>query len=98
MTVHPIETLWRQCGLPEYFLGNGGTNTKLYALYDAIRAAQPEYLSGCLHPRDCQRLGMCQSQSCKHAGKVIVKRVCVELKESGILYPGIENAGGDPRT
>lgn len=34
---HPIETLWREVGLPEYFLGNGGTNHKLYALYDAIR-------------------------------------------------------------
>jgi hypothetical protein len=36
--VHPVEKLWREVGLPEYFLGNGGTNTKLYALYDAIRA------------------------------------------------------------
>jgi hypothetical protein len=38
MSVHPVEKLWREVGLPEYFLGNGGTNTKLYALYDAIRA------------------------------------------------------------
>jgi hypothetical protein len=36
MSVHPVEKLWREIGLPEYFLGNGGTNTKLYALYDAI--------------------------------------------------------------
>lgn len=36
--VHPVEKLWREVGLPEYFLGNGGTNTKLYALYDAVRA------------------------------------------------------------
>lgn len=36
--VHPIERLWRQVGLPEYFLGNGGTNQKLYALFDAVRA------------------------------------------------------------
>lgn len=36
---HPVEILWREIGLPEYFLGNGGTNTKLYALYDRIRDA-----------------------------------------------------------
>lgn len=36
MTRHPIETLWREAGLPEYFLGNDGTNERLYALYDAI--------------------------------------------------------------
>lgn len=34
--IHPVEKLWREVGLPEYFLGNGGTNHKLYALYDAI--------------------------------------------------------------
>jgi len=38
VTRHPVERLWRQCELPEYFLGNDGTNHKLYALYDAIRA------------------------------------------------------------
>lgn len=37
MNRHPIEKLWREVGLPEYFLGNDGSNTKLYALYDAIR-------------------------------------------------------------
>jgi hypothetical protein len=37
---HPVEKLWREVGLPEYFLGNGGTNTKLYALYDAIRSVR----------------------------------------------------------
>jgi len=36
MTQHPIEKLWRECDLPEYFLGNGGSNDKLYALYDRI--------------------------------------------------------------
>lgn len=35
-----IEELWREVGLPEYFLGNGGTNHKLYALYQAVRADQ----------------------------------------------------------
>lgn len=39
MSRHPVEKLWREHGLPEYFLGNGGTNTKLYALYDSIRAS-----------------------------------------------------------
>ncbi|MCS3692054.1 hypothetical protein ABIF07_001030 [Bradyrhizobium elkanii] len=39
---HPIETLWREVGLPEYFLGNDGSNTKLYALYDAILARSSE--------------------------------------------------------
>lgn len=33
---HPAERLWRQVGLPEYFLGNGGTNIKLYDFYDAV--------------------------------------------------------------
>lgn len=36
MSRHQIEKLWREVGLPEYFLGNGGTNEKLYALYDRI--------------------------------------------------------------
>jgi hypothetical protein len=36
MSVHPAEKLWRKVGLPEYFLGNGGSNTKLYEFYDAI--------------------------------------------------------------
>jgi hypothetical protein len=34
---HPVERLWREVGLPEYFLGNDGSNTKLYELYDRIR-------------------------------------------------------------
>lgn len=34
--MHPIEKLWREVGLPEYFLGNGGTNTKLYELHARI--------------------------------------------------------------
>jgi hypothetical protein len=38
---HPVEKLWREIGLAEWFLGNGGTNTKLYALYDAILALAP---------------------------------------------------------
>lgn len=42
---HPIETLWREVGLPEYFLGNDGSNTKLYALYDAILARSSERIA-----------------------------------------------------
>jgi hypothetical protein len=55
-------------------------------------AAQPEYLSGCQlrGTSECQSRGMCQSMSCRNAGKVIVKRVCVEAKEAGILYPMVE--------
>jgi hypothetical protein len=30
MTQHPVEKLWRECDLPEYFLGNGGSNDKLF--------------------------------------------------------------------
>lgn len=26
-----VMRLWRECGLPEYFLGNGGSNHKLVA-------------------------------------------------------------------
>jgi NTP pyrophosphatase (non-canonical NTP hydrolase) len=33
-----IEKTWRDAGLPEYFLGNGGTNHGLYAFAAALRA------------------------------------------------------------
>ena len=36
--IHRVEELWREVGLPEEFLGNGGSNHKLYHLYDRIRA------------------------------------------------------------
>jgi hypothetical protein len=58
-------------------------------LHDAERI--PQHLSGCLHPGECQSRGMCQSMSCRNAGKVIVKRVCVEPKEAGIVYPKVES-------
>lgn len=32
-----VMRIWRQCGLPEYFLGNGGTNHKLVAFAEACR-------------------------------------------------------------
>lgn len=41
MTRHPIETLWRECGLPEYFLGTDGSNHKLYDLYERVRIGSP---------------------------------------------------------
>lgn len=31
-----VMRIWRECGLPEYFLGNGGTNDKLVRFADAI--------------------------------------------------------------
>ncbi len=37
-----IMRLWRQCGLPEWFLGNGGTNHKLAAFAAALRSAREE--------------------------------------------------------
>lgn len=42
MSTHHIEKLWREHGLPEWFLGNGGSNMKLYALYDSICAQERE--------------------------------------------------------
>ena len=33
-----IMRLWRECGLPEYFLGNGGTNYKLVEFSKRLRA------------------------------------------------------------
>lgn len=30
-----VMRIWRECGLPEYFLGNGGTNHKLVAFAKA---------------------------------------------------------------
>lgn len=32
-----VMRLWRECGLPEYFLGNGGTNHKLVEFARRIR-------------------------------------------------------------
>lgn len=33
--------LWRKAGLPEYFLGNGGTNNKLVRFVELVRATPP---------------------------------------------------------
>ena len=30
-----VMKLWRECGLPQYFIGNGGTNHRLLAFYKA---------------------------------------------------------------
>jgi hypothetical protein len=58
----------------------------------ALAKEQPEYLSGCQlrGPGECQSRGMCLSDACQHAGKVIVKRMCVETQVDGILYPAKE--------
>ena len=37
-----VMRIWRECGLPEYFLGNGGSNHKLVAFAKACRAALGE--------------------------------------------------------
>ena len=50
MTSTPAETreavddaevmrIWRECGLPEYLLGNGGTNRRLVAFAQAVARA-----------------------------------------------------------
>ena len=63
--------------------------------------AKPEYFSDCQlrGPGECQSRGICLSMSCKHAGKAIVKRVCVEPQVDGILYPEIDDGSytDDPR-
>jgi len=38
-----VMRLWRQCGLPEYFLGNGGTNHKLVAFAKACFTQGRDY-------------------------------------------------------
>jgi len=43
-----VMRLWRECGLPEYFLGNGGTNHKLVAFAKACAADEIERLRGAL--------------------------------------------------
>lgn len=35
-----VMQLWRDCGLPEYFLGNGGTNHKLVEFARRLRAGE----------------------------------------------------------
>lgn len=32
-----VMRIWRECGLPEYFLGNSGTNHKLVAFAKRLR-------------------------------------------------------------
>ncbi len=33
-----VMKLWRECGLPEYFLGNGGTNDALLLFFENAKA------------------------------------------------------------
>lgn len=42
MSAREIERLWRQSGLPEYFLGNGGTNDNLYKFAASLYRAGQE--------------------------------------------------------
>lgn len=39
-----VMTLWRQAGLPEYFLGNGGTNVRLVAFAQMVATERHEQL------------------------------------------------------
>ena len=39
-----VMRVWRECGLPEYFLGNGGTNHKLLAFVQRIYDTRRERL------------------------------------------------------
>ena len=39
-----VMRIWRECGLPEYFLGNGGSNHKLVAFAKACAADEIEKL------------------------------------------------------
>lgn len=41
-----IMRLWRECGLPEHFLGNGGTNHKLVAFADRVRDGVLDEVAG----------------------------------------------------
>jgi hypothetical protein len=66
--------------------------SQVAVVINALAKEQTEYLSGCQlrGPGECQSRGMCLSDACQHAGKVIVKRICVEAKVDGILYPAKE--------
>lgn len=35
-----IMKIWRECGLPEWFLGNGGTNHKLVAFAERVASIE----------------------------------------------------------
>jgi hypothetical protein len=41
-----VMRIWRECGLPEYFLGNGGSNHKLVAFAKACAALAPVHTVG----------------------------------------------------
>jgi hypothetical protein len=43
-----VMRLWREVGLPEYFLGNGGTNHKLVAFAEAAVLAERERIAHAL--------------------------------------------------
>lgn len=51
---HPVEKLWREVGLPEYFLGNGGTNTKLYELHARLVEKCAKIADAVMNDADCR--------------------------------------------
>lgn len=40
-----VMRLWRECGLPEFFLGNGGTNHKLVEFAKRVAATEKERIA-----------------------------------------------------
>ena len=50
---------------------------------------QPQYLANCLRAGSCT--STCQSTACTNYGKAIVARRCVEPKQDGIVYPGVDS-------
>ncbi len=51
-----VMRIWRECGLPEYFLGNGGSNHKLVAFAERLRAVPSPKAEGWRTPAIEQRL------------------------------------------
>ena len=43
-----VMRLWRECGLPEYFLGNGGTNHKLVKFAAKIKAIEKDRIASAI--------------------------------------------------
>lgn len=57
-----VMRLWRECGLPEYFLGNGGTNHKLVAFMDRIRS-EGEVVTFSSAPKDLREIMRINNES-----------------------------------
>ena len=51
-------------------------------------AQQPQFLTGCLRPGECQKEGKCQSTACNHYGNTEYRpRMTLLPREAGIIYP-----------